>query len=126
MKNTAEAQNAQTEPAKQSSGWGAILGMGTLAVAVGSASIIFNATVGKMQDADPVLVLPVAQQRIEDMGYNNVRFKTFNTVADKPAEITFTAEKAAEGVGFVVYEGEANCNTRGCPKISVTPIGVIR
>ncbi|HRI77562.1 MAG TPA: hypothetical protein PLX33_11330 [Alphaproteobacteria bacterium] len=126
MKNAAEIQDVQIEPRKKSDGWAAFLCMGTFMAAVGSASIIFNAAVDKMQDKDPMFVLPVAQQRIEDMGYNNVRFKTFNKAAEKPAEITFTAEKAVDGVGFVVFEGEANCNTRGCPKISVTPIGVIR
>ncbi len=131
MQNAPQIDDSKTEPrnpapAKKGDGVGAWLFVSTLALAAGGTSVMFNQAVTKMQDNDPQFVLPVAQQRIEDMGYSNVRFKTFNKVAGKPAEITFTAEKAVEGAGFMTYEGEANCTSMSCPKITVAISGVKR
>lgn len=86
------------------------------ALAVASAGVIvaFNGAVKKAQDNDPMFVMPTAQQRIEDMGFNNVRFIAFNKAADKPAQLTFTAEKDA-----LPYSGEAHCTSTSCPRIKV-------
>jgi len=124
MKNRCVMQNQpqiekQSEPKKSSDALAAFLTMGTMAVALGGASIIFNQAVTNAQDNDPTFVLPVAEQRIADMGYSNVRFETFNKVAGKPAAITFTADMPDEHFGTLPYKGEAHCTSKSCPSISV-------
>lgn len=109
----------QSEPKKSSDGWAALLTMGTLAVALGSASVVFNQAVTKMQDNDPQFVLPVAEKVITSMGHTNVRFETFNKVAGKPAEITFTAEMHSGGLEPLAYRGEAHCTSQSCPLIKI-------
>ncbi len=85
-----------------------------LAIGAAGATVAFNSAVQKAQDNDPVFVMPTAQQRIEDMGFSNVHFQTFNKSADKPAQLTFTAEKDA-----LPYSGEAHCTSTSCPRITV-------
>lgn len=85
-----------------------------LAIGAAGAMVAFNGAVKKAQDNDPMFVMPTAQQRIEDMGFNNVRFVAFNKAADKPAQLTFTAEKDA-----LPYSGEAHCTSTSCPRIKV-------
>jgi len=110
--NTASEEN-QTPKAK-SDGWAALLWMGTVAVALGSANMLFLNGLDKAQDKDPVLVLPVVERSVENLGYSNVRFQTFNKVADRPARITFTAEK-----DMIPYAGEADCTARSCSRVSL-------
>jgi hypothetical protein len=114
-----QIEEGKTVPKKKSDGLAAMLVMGTLAVSLGSASIIFNHAVKNAQDNDPTFVMPVAEKRINDLGYTNVRFETFNKVAGKPAEITFTAEIPDQEFGMLPYTGEAHCTSTSCPRISV-------
>ena len=115
-----QIETGKIEPKKKSDAWAAFLTMGTLAVALGGASFMFNHAVKNAQDNDPTFVMPVAEQRITDMGYTNVRFETFNKVAGKPAEITFTAEMPDPEYGTLPYKGEAHCTSQSCPRIAVT------
>jgi hypothetical protein len=105
----------KSEPEQQKDGWQAIGLMAAFAIAVGGANMAFLHSVDKAQDADPVYVMPVAERSVEELGYGNVHFATFNKEADKPARLTFTAEK-----DFVVYQGEADCTSRSCSKINLT------
>ncbi len=109
--NTDENQAPKTK----SDGWAAFLFMGTAALALGSANMLFLNGIDKAQDQDPVLVLPVVERSVENLGYSNVRFQTFNKAADKPAHITFTAEKDT-----IPYSGEADCTARSCSRVSVS------
>ena len=92
----------------------AYAGITVLAVAAAAATVSFNAASERARDRDPAFVTPTAQQRIEDMGFSNVRFHDFNKAANKPAQLTFTAEKDA-----VTYSGEAHCTATACPRITV-------
>ncbi len=106
------------ETKKQKDGWAAMLYMGTFAAAVAGANIMFLDNLHRAQDADPVFVMPVAEQAVEDMGYNNVRIATFNKVSeDKSARLTFSAEK-----DFSTFIGEADCTARGCSRVKVTRV----
>lgn len=106
------------ETKKQKEGWAAMLYMGTFAAAVAGANIMFLDNLNRAQDADPVFVIPVAEQAVEDMGYNNVRIATFNKAAeDKPARLTFSAEK-----DFAIFVGEADCTARSCSRVKVTRV----
>lgn len=96
-------------------GWQVFGLMTAFAIAVGGANMAFHHAADKMQDADPMYVMPVAERSVEELGYGNVHFATFNKEADKPARLTFTAEK-----DFVVYQGEADCTSRSCSKISLS------
>lgn len=111
-----QPQNQTASPTGHAPKWAVLGYLGASALAVAAAGVIvsFNAAVQKAQDNDPVLVMPVAKERIEDMGFTNVRFVQFNKVADKPAQLTFTATKDAES-----YSGEAHCTTVSCPRITV-------
>jgi hypothetical protein len=115
----AQIEAGKTEPKKKSDAFAAFLTLGTMAVALGGASIMFNHAVKNAQDNDPLFVMPVAEKRITDMGYTNVRFETFNKVAGKPAEITFTAEMPDQEFGALPYKGEAHCTSTSCPRITV-------
>ncbi|MDP2206577.1 MAG: hypothetical protein Q8K65_09750 [Alphaproteobacteria bacterium] len=114
-----QIEEGKTVPKQKSDAFAAFLTMGTMAVALGGASIMFNHAVKNAQDNDPMFVMPVAEQRITDMGYTNVRFETFNKVAGKPAEITFTAEMPDKEFGALPYKGEAHCTSTSCPRITV-------
>jgi hypothetical protein len=85
-------------------------------LAIGAAGVMtsFNSAVKKAQDSDPIFVIPTAQQRIEDMGFSNVRFYSFNKQADKPAALDFTADKDG-----LAYSGEAHCSSTHCPRITI-------
>lgn len=88
------------------------------AVALAGANIAFLSKVDQMQDADPVFVMPMAKQTVEDMGYGNVRIVTFNKVAeDQPARLEFVAEK-----DFTVYTGEVDCTARSCTRFKVEKV----
>lgn len=119
-----DAETKQSAFKKKSDGWAALLTVGTAAIALGSASIIFNRAVTDAQDNDPVFVLPVAEKRITDMGYSNIRFESFNKAAGKPAEIIFTADKADSHFGTLVYKGEAHCSSTSCPRITAALDGI--
>ena len=101
-------------PKTNSDGWAALLCMGALAVTVAGANMALLDGLDKAQDKDPVLVLPVVERSVENLGYSNIRFETFNKAADKPARITFTAEK-----DMIPYSGEADCTARSCSRVSV-------
>lgn len=92
----------------------AYAGITVLAVAAAAATVSFNAASERARDRDPAFVMPTAQQRIEDMGFSNVRFHEFNKAANKPAQLIFTAEKDA-----LPYSGEAHCSSTSCPRITV-------
>ncbi len=107
----------QTAPASERVSKGGVfayVAASVLAIGAAGATVAFNSAVQKAQDNDPVFVMPTAQQRIEDMGFSNVRFVAFNKAADKPAQLTFTAEKDA-----LPYSGEAHCTSTSCPRITV-------
>jgi len=88
------------------------------AVALAGANVAFLTKVNRMQDADPVFVMPMAKQTVEDMGYGNVRIVTFNKVAeDQPARLAFVAEK-----DFTVYTGEVDCTARSCTSFKVEKV----
>jgi hypothetical protein len=108
-------QPEKNEAAKKNNDGRMLYGL-TLAFAVvaGGANIAFLPKVNRMQDADPVFVTPVARQTVEDMGYGNVRIVTFNKAADKPARLTFVAEK-----DMTVYAGEVECTARHCARFKV-------
>lgn len=114
-----QIESGKTEPKQKSDALAAFLTMGTLAVALGGASIMFNHAVTKAQDNDPMFVIPVAEQRITHMGYSNVRIEAFNKSADKPAVVTFTADLADAEFGTLPYKGEAHCTSKSCPRIMV-------
>lgn len=105
----------KSEPEQKNDGWQAIGLMAAFAIVVGGANMAFLNTVDKTQNADPIYVMPVAQKSVEDLGYGNVRFATFNKEADKPARVTFTAER-----DFVTYQGEADCTARTCSSVNLT------
>ena len=109
----------QEQPAQKPVSTGKMLGISTLMIAFASAIAIGDFEVNKMQDADPVFVTNAAQKQVEAMGMTNVKFSTFNKAAEKPAEVTFTADKTVQQ-GTLHYVGTGECSSTGCTKLSVT------
>lgn len=103
------------EPEQKNDGWQVMGLVAAFAVAVSGANIMFLNAADKAQDADPVYVMTTAEKSVEDLGYGNVRFETFNKEADRPARVTFTAEK-----DFVAYKGFADCTARSCSRVNVS------
>lgn len=115
-----QIETGKAEPKQKSNGLQAMTVMGAFALAVGACNLAFLTAVDMRQDADPVFVIPVAEQAVEDMGYNNVRITSFNKYAeDKPARLTFSAEK-----DFSVYIGEADCTARSCRRVEVSKVSL--
>lgn len=111
-----QPQNQTADTQESPSKGGVIFYVAATALALASAGVMtaFNTAAIKAQDSDPTFVMPTAQQRIEDMGFSNVRFHQFNKSADKPAQLIFSASKDA-----LPYSGEAHCTSTSCPRITV-------
>ena len=105
----------KSEPKPKNDGWQAIGLMAAFAIVVGGANMAFLNSVDKAQDADPIYVMTTAEKSVEELGYGNVRFETFNKEANRPARVTFTAEK-----DFVTYKGFADCSARSCSRVNVS------
>ena len=114
MKNQPELNAAK----KEKDGWKMLGLTAAFAMVVSAGNVAFLNYADKAQAADPVFVMPVAEQAVEDMGYGNVRIVTFNTGAeDNRARLGFVAEK-----NFEVYAGEVSCNAHSCNRFKVEKV----